>query len=84
MALKISSKGSVRIPAKLRKRYNLRAGSKVVIVDYGGMLAIVPAIEDPIKKGYGFLKGEFSMADDLNEIGNLRSKEIYGLPMVEK
>ena len=65
MALKISSKGSVRIPAKLRKRYNLRAGSKVVIVDYGGMLAIVPAIEDPIKKGYGFLKGEFSMADDL-------------------
>ena len=65
MALKISNKGSVTIPAEFRKRYNLRAGSKVVIVDYGGVLAIIPAVDDPIKKGYGFLKGKSSMADDL-------------------
>lgn len=65
MASTISNKGSVIIPAELRKRYNLRAGSKVVIVDYGGVLAIVPVVDDPIKKGYGFLKGKSSMADDL-------------------
>ena len=46
MALKISNKGSVTIPTEIRKRYNLRAGSKVVIVDYGGILAIVPAVDN--------------------------------------
>ena len=65
MASTISNKGSVIIPAELRKRYNLRAWSKVVIVDYGGVLAIVPVVDDPIKKGNGFLKGKSSMADDL-------------------
>jgi hypothetical protein len=39
----------------------------VVVVDYGGVLAIVPAVDDPIKKGYGFLKGKSSMADDLKQ-----------------
>lgn len=67
MALKISNKGSVTIPAELRKRYNLRAGSKVVIVDYGGVLTIVPAVDDPIKQGYGFLKGKSSITDDLRK-----------------
>ena len=67
MASKISNKGSVTIPAKIRRRYNLRTGSKVVVVDYAGVLAIVPAVDDPIKKGYGFLKGKPSMADDLKQ-----------------
>jgi AbrB family looped-hinge helix DNA binding protein len=56
MELTISNKGWVVIPAEYRKKYNLRAGAKVVIVDYGGVLAIVPAVKDPVKKGYGFLK----------------------------
>jgi AbrB family looped-hinge helix DNA binding protein len=65
MVLTISSKGWVVIPAEFRKKYNLRAGSKVVIVDYGGVLAIVPALKDPIKTGRGFLKATSSMAGDL-------------------
>jgi AbrB family looped-hinge helix DNA binding protein len=51
MVLTISNKGWVVIPAELRKKYNLHAGSKVVIVDYGGVLSIVPAVKDPIKAG---------------------------------
>jgi len=65
MVLTISNKGWVVIPAELCKKYNLRAGSKVVMVDYGGVLAIVPAVKDPIKTGRGFLKGTSSMAGDL-------------------
>jgi AbrB family looped-hinge helix DNA binding protein len=67
MAATISKKGSVTIPAELRKRYNLQAGAKVVFVDYGGRLTIIPATDDPIKKGYGFLKGKSSMAIDLRK-----------------
>lgn len=67
MVLTISNKGWVVIPAEFRKKYNLRPGTKVVMVDYGGVLAIVPAVKDPIKVGRGFLKGNASMADDLKK-----------------
>jgi hypothetical protein len=39
----------------------------VVIVDYGGVLAIVPAVKDPIKEGYGFLKDGPSLSDALKK-----------------
>lgn len=55
--MKISNKGRVLIPAELRKKYNLHAGSEVVIVDYGGVLTIVPAVKDPVRLGRGFLAG---------------------------
>jgi AbrB family looped-hinge helix DNA binding protein len=74
MVLTISNKGWVVIPAEYRKKYNLRAGTKVVIVDYGGVLAIVPAVKDPIKQGRGFLKGASSMAPDLIKDRELEKK----------
>lgn len=65
MTLTISSKGWVVIPAELRKKYNLTPGTEVVIVDYGGVLAIVPAMKDPVKQGYGMLKGGPSLTKAL-------------------
>jgi AbrB family looped-hinge helix DNA binding protein len=55
MTLTISSKGWVVIPAKLRKKYNLRPGQTVNVVDYGGVLALVPASSDPIHYSAGML-----------------------------
>ena len=46
----VSSKGWIVIPNELRKRYNLRAGARVAIVDYGGVLSIVPAMTDPVAR----------------------------------
>ena len=40
----ISEKGWVVIPSPLRKKYNLQAGVEVQVIDYGGVLAIVPEI----------------------------------------
>ena len=65
MTLTISNKGWVVIPADLRKKYNLTPGTKVMIVDYGGVLAIVPAMQDPVKQGYGMLKGGPSLTQAL-------------------
>ena len=56
----VSSKGWIVIPNELRKRYNLRAGARVAIVDYGGVLSIVPAMTDPVAEAAGMLKGERS------------------------
>jgi AbrB family looped-hinge helix DNA binding protein len=65
MTLTISNKGWVVIPAELRKKYNLVPGTEVVIVDYGGVLAIIPAMQDPIKQGRGLLKDLPSLTKDL-------------------
>ena len=74
MVLTISNKGWVVIPAEMRKRYHLNPGTEVVIVDYGGVLAIVPAVKDPIKHGRGFLKGTSSMSKDLKKDRELEKK----------
>ncbi len=55
--LTISSKGWVVIPADLRKKYGLTPGSRVGVVDYGGVLAFVPLLDNPVQQGYGLLKG---------------------------
>lgn len=67
MSFKISDKGWVVIPAELRKKYNLKPGDKVEIVDYGGVISIVPKVKDPIQYGYGMLKGGKSLTKALLE-----------------
>ena len=74
--LTISNKGWVVIPAELRKKYHLTPGTEVVIVDYGGVLSIVPASKDPIKQGRGLLKELPSLTNDLlKERGKERERE---------
>ena len=65
MTLTVSNKGWVVIPADLRKKYNLLPGTEVIIVDYGGVLSIVPALKNPVKQGRGLLKGLPSLTKDL-------------------
>ncbi len=67
MVLTISNKGWVVIPAELRKKYNLAPGTGVMLVDYGGVLALIPAAPDPIKKGRGLLKGQTSLSSTLKK-----------------
>jgi AbrB family looped-hinge helix DNA binding protein len=76
MTLTVSNKGWVVIPAELRKKYNLLPGTEVVIVDYGGVLSIIPALNNPVKQGRGSLKGLPSLTQDLlKERANERSRE---------
>ena len=65
MSLRISSKGWVVIPSELRKKYAIEPGDLVQIVDYGGVLAIVPSLKDPIEEGDGILRGEESLGKAL-------------------
>ena len=61
----ISQKGWVVIPAELRKKYHLTPGTEVLMVDYGGVLSIIPARRDPIKQGRGLLQALPSLTEDL-------------------
>lgn len=61
----LSEKGWVVIPQELRERYRLKKGDKVHIIDYGGVISIVPASEVPIKNSLGMLKGKSSLVKEL-------------------
>ncbi len=61
----VSSKGWVVIPANLRKKYNLTPGRKVQVVDYGGVISLVPVEDDPIEASRGILSGGQSLTDML-------------------
>ena len=65
MNMTISQKGWVVIPAELRKKYHLKPGTQVSMVDYGGVLSIIPAMPDPIQQGRGLLKDLPSQTEDL-------------------
>jgi AbrB family looped-hinge helix DNA binding protein len=53
MTITVSEKGWVVIPAELRREHNLRPGAKVQVIDYGGILALVPTLHDPIAQARG-------------------------------
>ncbi len=67
MNVKLSQKGWVVIPAGLRVKYGLKHGDEIQVVDYGGVLALVPAFKDPVKQGAGLLKGNDSLTQAVLE-----------------
>jgi len=64
---KISEKGWIVIPQEIRKRYGLKKGDRVHIIDYGGVVGIVPVSKDPIAEGFGMFKGGPSLTKALLE-----------------
>ena len=63
----ISQKGWVVIPAELRRKYQLTSGTQVQIVDYGGVLSLIPSLDNPIDEVKGLLKGDTSLTQALLE-----------------
>ena len=62
---KVSAKGWIVIPKLLRKKYGLKKGSQVQVVDYGGVLAVVPLPADPVEALRGMLAGGPSLTEEL-------------------
>jgi AbrB family looped-hinge helix DNA binding protein len=55
-------KGQVIIPAPLRKKFNIKKGTRVAIIEgEGNVILIKPLPDDPIEASRGVLKGETSM-----------------------
>ena len=71
----LSEKGWVVIPGSIRKRYGLKKGDQVNIIDYGNIISIVPLAADPIKESAGLLKGGPSLTRELIE-QRKRDKEL--------
>jgi AbrB family looped-hinge helix DNA binding protein len=52
----VSQKGWVVIPAELREKYHWKTGDRVKVVDYGGVVSLVPVLRNPEDEGVGALK----------------------------
>jgi AbrB family looped-hinge helix DNA binding protein len=63
--VQVSQKGQILIPKAIRKRHGVTPGSRVQVLEQSGGILIKPAPEDPIDAACGFLRGEFSLTDDL-------------------
>jgi AbrB family looped-hinge helix DNA binding protein len=62
---KVSAKGWIVIPANLRRKYGIEPGDEVVIVDYGGVLSLVPKVDRPVQQGRGSIKAKGSLTEAL-------------------
>ncbi len=62
---RVSSKGWIVIPAALRRKHGIEPGDEVRVVDYGGVLSLVPAAKRPVEEGRGILEGGASLTRSL-------------------
>ena len=63
--VKTLSKGQIVIPAGIRKRYRIEPGSKLQIMEYGGIIYLVPPVEDPVRAACGLLPSKPSLSQRL-------------------
>lgn len=61
----LSQKGHILIPKHLRRRLGLKPKGKVHLAEEEGRLVLTPVPPDPIQAATGFLKGNFSLTNDL-------------------
>ncbi len=52
----ISQKGWVVIPAELRHKYQWKTGDRVKVVDYGGVVSLIPVLRNPEAQAMGALR----------------------------
>lgn len=63
--VKTLAKGQIVIPAELRRKYHIEPGSELQIMEYGGIIYLIPPVADPVKAAQGFLPKGPSLAGQL-------------------
>jgi AbrB family looped-hinge helix DNA binding protein len=51
-------KGQIVIPAELRRKYGIKAGTKITVTDNGDAIILKPVTEETLKRLQGSLKGK--------------------------
>lgn len=63
--VKTLAKGQIVIPAEIRKRYRIEPGTEMQIMEYGGIIYLVPPVDDPINEACGILPSKPSLSEKL-------------------
>ena len=62
---KVSARGWIIIPKPLREKYGLQRGAQVQVMDYDGVLALMPLPDDPVEALHRMLEGGPSLTEEL-------------------
>ena len=52
----VTERGQTSIPIQIRRRYNLKSSTRLIWLDLGKTISIVPLSEDPVKTLRGFFR----------------------------
>jgi AbrB family looped-hinge helix DNA binding protein len=63
--VKTLSKGQIVIPASIRKRHHIEPGTEMQIMEYGGIIYLIPPVKDPVRAACGILPARPSLAGHL-------------------
>jgi len=63
--VKTLSKGQIVIPAEIRKRYHIEPGTEIQIMEYEGIIYLIPPVPDAIKAACGILPLKPSLSEKL-------------------
>jgi AbrB family looped-hinge helix DNA binding protein len=53
-----TAKGQILIPAELRRKYGLKAGTKMSVSDNGDVIILKPITDETLRRLQGSLKGK--------------------------
>jgi AbrB family looped-hinge helix DNA binding protein len=60
-------KGQIVIPVELRRKYGIKAGTKIQVIDTGDAILLKPVTEESLKQLQGRLKGKGVLKSLLEE-----------------
>jgi AbrB family looped-hinge helix DNA binding protein len=63
--VKTLAKGQIVIPAEMRRKYHIEPGTELQIMEYDGIIYLIPPVADPIKAAQGSLPTRPSLAGQL-------------------
>ena len=63
--VKTLAKGQIVIPVEMRKKYHIEPGTELQIMEHGGIIYLIPPVDDPIKAAQGSLPSRPSLAGQL-------------------
>lgn len=61
----VTSKGQLVVPARLRRRYGIKPGTKVCFIERGDEILFQPVTKEYIRGMCGMLKSETSVTQEL-------------------
>jgi AbrB family looped-hinge helix DNA binding protein len=60
--VKTLTKGQIVIPAEMRRKYRIVPGTELQIMEYGGIIYLIPPVDDPIAAAQGSMPSRPSLA----------------------
>ncbi len=61
----VTSKGQLVVPARLRRRYGIKPGTKICFIERNGEILFQPVTREYIRSVCGMLKSETSATEEL-------------------